>query len=97
MVTGTAREEERAARERQRHLDRMHKAAQDKRAKERGAKLRAIIREELARKRGCRCGITPATSMSEIMALGAGCTAGTLGHAGYVCPTVDAIRRRMGR
>lgn len=94
MVTATPREEERAARERQRRLDRMRKGAERAREKEARTKLAGIIREELARNRGCECGITPRTTWAEIMALGEGCTHR---YNGYVCPTLDAIRRRMGR
>ncbi len=50
------------------------------------------IREELAkpRARECRCVITPQSTNEELRELGAGCTAGR-----WVCPTLDAIRRRL--
>jgi hypothetical protein len=38
----------------------------------------------------CKCGITEATTRSEIRALGQGCT------DGWVCPVLDAVRRRIG-
>jgi hypothetical protein len=66
----------------------------------RAAKARAdadrraqIIWEELARHRteACSCPITPARTYPELQALGAACTAGR-----WVCPTLDAIRRRPG-
>ena len=41
---------------------------------------------------GCRCPITPDSTLEDLLALGAGCTAGR-----WVCPTLDAIRRRLGR
>ena len=52
-----------------------------------------IIREELARERAkdCSCPITAASTLDELRELGAGCTAGR-----WVCPTLDAIRRRLG-
>lgn len=95
----TPLEEERAARGRHRQLTRARKAAERKRAKEAQSKLATIIRDELAkpRARSCSCGLTPRTTQAELAALGAGCTAGRNGRAGYVCPTLDAVRRRMGR
>jgi hypothetical protein len=92
----TPYEEERAARKRQRDLDRLQEGAARAREKEVSTKLAGVIREELARNRSCRCGITPRTTLTQIMALGAGCTAGRY-SGGWVCPTLDAIRRRMGR
>jgi hypothetical protein len=52
-----------------------------------------IIREHLAspRTKDCQCPITPSNTREELRALGAGCTAGR-----WVCPTLDAIRRRLG-
>jgi len=52
-----------------------------------------VIRDRLARARAqdCRYPITPQSTLAQLRALGAGCTAG---H--WVCPTVDAIRRRLG-
>ncbi len=40
---------------------------------------------------GCRCPITPDSTLRDLVALGAGCTAGR-----WVCPTLDGIRRRLG-
>lgn len=90
MTTTTPRDEERAARERLRQLERARKAA----ARKHQARLAAIIREELARPRArsCRCGLTARTTQADLAALGAGCTAGR-----WVCPTLDAVRRRLGR
>lgn len=96
-MTTTPLEEEREARKRQRDLDRLQEGAARAREKEATTKLAGIIREELDRNRGCRCGITPRTTLPQIMALGAGCTAGSHGQGGWVCTTLDAIRRRMGR
>jgi hypothetical protein len=51
-----------------------------------------VIRDELARPRAkdCRCPITPQSTLEQLRALGAGCTASR-----SVCPTLDAIRRRL--
>jgi hypothetical protein len=90
----TPQDEERAARERHRQLARARKEAARKRQKESQGKLATIIREELAkpRARHCRCGLTPRTTRAQLAALGAGCTAGR-----WICPVLDAIRRRLDR
>jgi hypothetical protein len=94
MVATTPHDEERAAREEQRRLDKMQKGAERWREQESRTKLQEIIRDELRqpRSRYCRCGITLRTTKAQLRALGAGCTAGR-----WVCPTLDAIRRRMDR
>jgi len=94
MTTTTPRDEERAARKRQRDLDRMHAGAARAREQETQGKLATVIAEELVRPRDgqCRCGLTKRTTIAQIMAMGAGCTAGQ-----WVCPVLDAVRRRMGR
>ena len=97
MTMTTTQEEEREARKKQRDLDRLQQGAARAREKEATTKLAGIIREELARNQSCQCGITTRTTLAQIMALGAGCTAGSHGRGGYVCPALDAIRRRMGR
>ena len=53
-----------------------------------------MIGEEFARPRAkdCRCPITPDSTLEDLLALGAGCTAGR-----WVCPTLGAIRRRLAR
>jgi hypothetical protein len=52
-----------------------------------------IVREELSRERAkdCRCAIPLGATREQLRSLGAGCTAGR-----WVCPTLDAIRRRLG-
>ncbi len=82
--------EERIARHRQRAIRRARAA----KAKADASRRAVVIREELARPRAkeCRCPITPKSTLEDLRALGAGCTAG---H--WVCPTLDAIRRRLGR
>jgi hypothetical protein len=92
--TKTPRQEERDAKQQERQLERARAAAADKREKEARTKLGNIIREEMAlpRWKQCRCGITLRTTRAEINAMGAGCTAGR-----WVCPTLDAIRRKLER
>lgn len=94
MMTTTPHEEERAAREQLKQLERARREAARVREKEAGSKLSNIIREELARPRArnCRCGITPRMTRAQIDALGSGCTAGR-----WICGTLDAIRRRADR
>jgi hypothetical protein len=89
-IDTTPRSEERAARERVRAIQRARAAKAILDARRRAA----VIREELARPRAkdCRCPITPDSTLEDLLALGAGCTAGR-----WVCPTLDAIRRRLGR
>jgi hypothetical protein len=86
----TPRSEERAARERVRAIRRARVA----KAKADAGRRAAVIREELGRPRAkeCRCSVTPTSSLQDLLELGAGCTAGR-----WVCPTLDAIRRRLGR
>lgn len=90
----TPQEEERAARQQHRQLERARKEAARQRDKAAQGKLAQIIREVLAqpRARECRCGITPRMTRAQIDALGAGCTAGR-----WVCPVLDTIRRRADR
>lgn len=85
----TPKVEERAARDRLKAIERARRA----KAKTNARRRADLIREELARPRAkdCRCPITPATTPGQLRALGAGCTAGQ-----WVCPTLDAIRRRLG-
>ena len=89
-VDTTPQAEERAARERVRAIQR----ARAPKAKADARRRAAVIREELARPRAkdCRCPITPDSTREDLLALGAGCTAGR-----WVCPTLDAIRRRLAR
>jgi hypothetical protein len=85
----TPKGEERTVRDRLKAIERARAANAKATARRRGD----VIRDELARPRAkdCRCPITPATTLEQLRALGAGCTAGR-----WVCPTLDAIRRRLG-
>jgi hypothetical protein len=89
-VPSTPQSEERAARERVRTIRRARAA----KAKADASRRATVIREELARPRAkeCSCPITPNSTLEDLLALGAGCTAGR-----WVCPTLDAIRRRLDR
>ncbi|MHB1572090.1 MAG: hypothetical protein ACYC0H_23190 [Solirubrobacteraceae bacterium] len=88
--SSTPQREERATRERLRAIRHARAAKAQADARRRAA----VIRAELARSRAkdCRCPITPDSTIEDLRALGAGCTAGQ-----WVCPTLDAIRRRLGR
>jgi len=86
MTTSTTpKNEDRAARDRLKAIERASAANVKASARRRAD----VIRDELAK--DCRCPITPASTIEELRALGAGCTAGR-----WVCPTLDAIRRRLG-
>jgi len=90
MTTSTTpKNEERAARDRLKAIERASAAN----AKATARRRADVIRDELARPRAraCRCPITPASTIEELRALGAGSTAGR-----WVCATLDAVRRRLG-
>ena len=84
----TPKVEERVARDRLKAIERARAA----KAKTNARRRADVIRDELARPRAkqCRCPITPASTLEQLRELGAGCTAGR-----WVCPTLDAIRRRL--
>ena len=90
MTTSTTpKNEERAARDRLKAIERASAAN----AKATARRRADVIRDELGRPRAkaCRCPITPASTIEELRALGAGSTAGR-----WVCATLDAVRRRLG-
>jgi hypothetical protein len=90
MTTSTTpKNEERSARDRLKAIERARAA----KAKANARRRADVIRDELARPRAkdCRCPITLASTLDELRALGAGCTAGR-----WICPTLDAVRRRLG-
>ena len=90
MTTSTtAKTEERTARDRFKAIERARAAN----AKASARRRADVIRDELARPRAkdCRCQITRGSTVEQLRALGPGCTAGQ-----WVCPTLDAIRRRLG-
>ena len=83
----TPRAERPAARQDALQRPRVGKAQADQRERA------EIIREYLVspRAKWCRCPTTSSSTREELRALGACCTA-----ARWVCPTLDAIRRRIG-
>jgi hypothetical protein len=85
----TPKGEERAAHDRLKAIERARAAN----AKTNARRRADVIRDELARPRAkhCRCPITPRSRLEQLRELGAGCTAGR-----WVCPTLDAVRRRLG-
>jgi hypothetical protein len=90
MTTSTTpKNEEHAARDRLKAIERARAAN----AKASARRRADVIRDELTRPRAkdCRCPITPASTLEEVRALEAGCTAGR-----WVCPTLDGVRRRLG-
>jgi len=89
-IEATPKSEERAACQRIRAIRRARAAKAEADAGRRAT----VIRDDLARPRAkaCRCPITSDGTLEDLLALGAGCTAGR-----WVCPTLDAIRRRLGR
>ncbi len=86
----TPKTEERAARDRLKAIQRARAAKARANARRRAD----LIRDELARPRAkdCCCPITPGSTLEQLRLLGAGCTAGR-----WVCPTLDAIRRKLGK
>lgn len=90
MTSSTPQSEERAARQRLRTIRRARAA----KAKADAGRRATVIRVELARPRAKerRSPITSASTLTDLVVLGSGCTAGR-----WVCPTLDAIRRRLGR
>jgi hypothetical protein len=90
MTTSTSlKTEKRAASARLKAIERARAAN----AKANACRRADVIRDELTRPRAkdCRCPITPGSTLEELRALGAGYTAGR-----WVCPTLDAVRRRLG-
>ena len=85
----TPKVEERSARDRVNATERARAAN----AKASARRRADVIRHELAhpRAKDRRCPITPATTLAELRAVGAGCTAGR-----WVYRTLDAVRRRPG-
>lgn len=70
------------------------KQKQAQREEEGKGRLGRVIDEELSRPaaKHCRCGLHNKMTLAEVMGMGSGCTAGR-----WVCPILDAVRRRMGR
>jgi hypothetical protein len=86
--SATPKGEERGARDRLNSI----KLACARKAKANARRRADVISDELARSRAkdCRCPITRQSTLEQLQALGAGCTTGQ-----WVCPNLDAIRRRL--
>jgi hypothetical protein len=89
------RVEERDARRRARQLARARRVAGRRRERQARSRRAQVINAQLARAREqgvrCSCPITAQISDLELRALGCGCT-----DPWWVCPVLDAIRRRLG-
>jgi hypothetical protein len=84
-------DEERAARERARRLEKMHRARAAAVLEERRRRIRELVRESKRTHPACSCRIPASITDAELLELGAGCT-GT-----WVCPVLDRVRRELGR
>ena len=83
-------EDERRARARQRGLAKAHRATRDASVRQQRAAITAALR---AVPRGqCRCELRPGMTRTDLAALGGGCM-----MPAFVCPRLDAVRRRVGR
>lgn len=86
----TPREEERAALERHRNLQRAQRAAATQRERDYARRVREAAADTRAAHPRCSCDFRGVRSREELVSMGAGCT------AYYVCPRLDAVRRRLG-
>jgi hypothetical protein len=90
-MTATIAEEERAARKKHRDLEKARRHAATARERDYRARLRAAVGESKHLNPRCHCDFTGVTSRAGLVALGGGCT-----DPYFVCPRLDAVRRRMG-
>ena len=82
---------------RERQLARLQAAAAKHNQLARRERLATAIAETRVRYLECRCPLHDRLTDRELTALGAGCTASTEHRpVGWVCPRLDAVRRRMG-
>jgi hypothetical protein len=89
-------EEEREAKRKLKIAEATRKAAQERSAAGRAETIKEILGAENAK--ACRCPIRPTTTLDDILRMKT-CTEGGVGRnmgAGYICPVVDRIRRRLG-
>jgi hypothetical protein len=88
MTTSMLKSGKRAACDRLTAIERARAA----KAKANARRRADVIRDELARPRAqdSRSPVKPHSTREQLQALGAGCSAGR-----WVCPTLDAIRRRL--
>lgn len=85
-----ARREEQAARARHKQQLKMQKAAARRRAQDWRRKLADAIRETKKQHPQCRCRFAGVGDAAALRAMGGGCT-----MPDYVCPRLDAIRRKV--
>ena len=83
--------EEREAMRQHRHMERMRKAADTAAHRAYREKLRGVLAETRANHKRCRCNFTGVRDREGLVAMSGGCT-----DPYYVCPRLDAVRRRMG-
>jgi hypothetical protein len=84
------RHEERDAWRHQREAERLARFGRAVASRRRRESIAQAIREAPADKH-CRCALRAGMGDDDLSALGAGCTAPR-----YVCPRLDAVRRRVG-
>jgi hypothetical protein len=90
------RAEERAARARYRRGQRLARARAQAAKRAWRHRLRTAIAESAKAHPSCRCELRANMTREELVDLGAGCTASRdVGDIGWVCPRLDAIRRRL--
>jgi hypothetical protein len=83
--------EERAAVQQHRNLTRAQRAAARARERDYRERLRRAIRDFRHLNSRCRCDFTGVKSREDLTAMSGGCT-----DPNYVCPRLDAVRRKMG-
>lgn len=85
-----ARQEERAARERERNLARARAAAAQQRETDTARKIRELAADLRNKHPTCRCEFRGVRTREQLRELGAGCT-----DPLHACPRLDAIRRML--
>lgn len=86
----TPKDEESAARRKAKQAERARKAAAQTVERERRSKLTGVIRETKKQYPSCKCDLRSGMNRAELIALGSGC------HQNFVCPRLNAVRRKMG-
>lgn len=90
-----ARSDERRARRQLRDAQRLQRGAARRRRQEERRRFRQVLADTAKSWPTCTCPLTPDLEREQLHALGAGCTAGDGLRPGYVCPRLDAVRRRL--
>lgn len=86
----TPKEEESAAIRKAKRAEKARKAAAQAADRERRSKLTGVIRDTKKQYPSCKCDLRSGMSRAELIALGSGC------HKNFVCPRLNAVRRKMG-